>query len=71
MRTVEHLNKTYVLPFGPDEGPPPYLEYILVQPDGVIRIIGLCGMGMAPIFAQMVAQALLHAVEVAKKGKST
>lgn len=67
MRVVEKLGKTYILPFD-EEGDPPYLEYILVQPDGVIRLVGLCGMGLAPIFAQMVAQALLHAVEIAQKG---
>lgn len=68
MRVVERLGRTYILPFGPDEGEPPYIEYILIQPNGMIRLIGFCGAGMNPISTRQLGEALLHAAEMAQNG---
>lgn len=68
MRIVERLGKTYILPFGSDKDGPPFLDYILVEPNGMVRLIGFCGAAMNAASARTLAEALLRAAEIAEGG---
>jgi hypothetical protein len=67
MKVVSRNETTLIYPLLEPEAEITYWEYIVVYP-GDIRLKGFYDVALTPQEARKLAQALLHAVEIAEKG---